>query len=163
MNFYIIGAISLYYLLKDPALDRAKELIKYFEGYSPTVYSDSNGFQTIGYGHKLKPGENLTLITQHQAEQLLNQDISIAANELKALVSVPLTKNQKIALISLLYNIGGNHFADSKLLEFLNQGKYIEAAAEFGRWVHIGPDGKKRIDPGLDKRRLEERAIFLQA
>ena len=36
-----------------------KERIKEHEGYCETVYKDTLGFETGGYGHKIIPGEDI--------------------------------------------------------------------------------------------------------
>jgi len=36
-----------------------KERIKEHEGYCETVYRDTLGFETGGYGHKIIPGEDI--------------------------------------------------------------------------------------------------------
>ena len=45
------------------------------EGFSGEVYKDANGHETIGYGHKLKEGEEFSGgLTEEQGRQLLAQD-----------------------------------------------------------------------------------------
>jgi hypothetical protein len=55
------------------------QLLKTSEGFRSHVYSDVAGFATIGYGHKLNPGESYPNgITEGQASTLLNQDVASA-------------------------------------------------------------------------------------
>jgi len=44
------------------------------------------------------------------------------------------------------------------LLKLLNQGKYNDASLQFGRWVYAN----KKVLAGLQKRRAEEKALFLK-
>ena len=77
------------------------DLIKKFEGFSPTVYICPAGHKTIGYGHMVKKGEKFSKgIDEFEAQQLLQQDVEIAEQAVLRLISVPLTDNQFEALTS---------------------------------------------------------------
>lgn len=68
------------------------DLIKRFEGFSPTVYFCPAGYPTIGYGHVVKKGEDFSGgITQGEAEELLRLDAQIAERAVLRLITVPLT------------------------------------------------------------------------
>ena len=69
---------------------------------------------------------------------------------------VPLTIDEKIALLDFIYNLGGGNFRSSTLLRKLNAGDYAGAAAEFDNWDHAG--GK--VLAGLLKRRQAETDLF---
>jgi lysozyme len=59
--------------------DQGLALIKSFEGFRQFVYKDTAGFPTIGYGHKLKPGESLPRgVTDAEATDLLRGDLVTA-------------------------------------------------------------------------------------
>lgn len=73
-------------------------------------------------------------------------------------VTVPLTSNQFSALVSFTYNIGQTTFQESRLLKYLNAGRYKAAAKEFDAWIYIGT---RRL-PELMARRVAERGLFLQ-
>lgn len=134
------------------------DLIKKFEGFSSTAYYDIAGKLTIGYGHLIKSGEQFSSVTREQAEKLLNDDVKFAANAVANYVRVPLSENQKNALISFVYNVGANAFKNSTMLSLLNAGNYSGAAEQFGRWVNAG--GK--FSQGLANRRAEEKTLFLK-
>lgn len=138
-------------------MDPDYDLIKRFEGFSPTAYLDSAGLSTIGYGHLIKAGEYFTSIDENEAAALLAKDTDTAVNAVKKLVSVPLTQNQYNALVSFVYNIGTGAFKDSTLLKKLNAGDYLGAAAEFMRWKYAGG----QIVQGLVNRREQEKEVFL--
>lgn len=137
-------------------ISSAINLIKNFEGFSPTPYRDARGF-SIGYGHFILPGENLTNVTEDQASQLLAQDTSAAQSAVSNYVSVPLTQNQNDALVSLAYNIGINAFKNSTLLKKLNAGDYQGAADQFAVWRL----SQGTVVPTLIARRAAERDLFL--
>jgi lysozyme len=133
------------------------DILEKCEGLRLKAYRDVVGVWTIGFGHTgpdVKAGQ---FITQEGAEDLLVQDLEIAAETVEKLTLVPLTDNQFSALVCLVFNIGQTAFAGSTLLRKLNQGKRADAAEEFLKWDHAG--GK--TIPGLTARRAAERALFL--
>lgn len=134
----------------------AINLIKGFEGFSPTAYKDARGY-SIGYGHFILPGENLSRITEDQATQLLIQDTSKAQDAVTNYVTVPLTQNQNDALVSLTYNIGVNAFKNSTLLRMLNAGDYQAATDQFSVWRL----SQGTVIQALVDRRAAERDLFL--
>lgn len=142
---------------------KEKELIGGEEGCRLTVYRDSGGAWTIGWGHLVKPGEkffpygNVRTITQAEADALFESDTRIARTAVETAVRVPITPNQKAALTSLAFNIGTGAFSGSTLVRKLNAGDLKGAADEFLKWVN---DNGVRV-PGLVFRRQRERAIFL--
>ena len=130
-------------------------LLKQFEGFRQYVYSDAAGHPTIGYGHKILPGEVFTNgITEPQAQTLLLADTAKAQASVRNLVKVPLTPHQFDALVSLVYNIGHGAFLNSTLLRLLNQSFYNAAAQQFLQWKFAG--GK----PILLSRRVKEKTLF---
>lgn len=133
------------------------EALKFFEGLRLTVYKDSAGLDTVGYGHLVKPGESFTTITEAEAEQLLKADISYAEDAVNRLVKVDLDQHQYDALVSFVYNVGAGAFADSTLLKRLNYGDYQGAANELDRWNKAGG----RVIDGLVSRRYHEKQLFL--
>lgn len=151
---------------------KGKALIKKYEGCRLKAYKCPAGVLTIGYGHT----NNVRLddvLTQDEAEKLLDIDIRIKENELNKLIKVPVTQNQYDALISLLFNIGVGNFRTSTLLRLLNQKNYKGAGERFllvnnsaktkedkyrGSFVF---DNRKKVLDGLVKRRAEEKELFL--
>ncbi len=120
------------------------------------LYKCPAGVLTIGYGHT----NNVRLddvLTQDEAEKLLDIDIKIKENELNKLIKVPVTQNQYDALISFVFNLGVGNLKNSTLLRLLNQKNYKGAAQQFDRWVYAG----NKVLAGLVKRRAEEKELFL--
>ena len=144
-----------------PISQAAIDLVKRFEGFSPTRYVCSGGKLTIGYGHVITKAHIKDFekpITEQRARQILMMDMTYAQQAVDRLVKVPLTQNQFDALVSFVFNIGEGAFAASTLLRYLNKGRYQEAAVEFMRWIHAGG---KRLD-GLIRRRRAEQELFLR-
>jgi lysozyme len=138
----------------------AQNLIIRFEGFSDRAYKDTGGVWTIGYGHVIQSHEQYLMtktITRQEADLLLIADMQNAINCVNSYVRVPLTNNQRDALISFTFNVGCEALKGSTLLKKLNAFDYSGAAAEFDRWVY---DNGKVIS-GLVNRRSEEKRIFL--
>jgi lysozyme len=133
------------------------DLIKSFEGFSPTVYLCSAGVPTIGYGHAIKHGESFTSITEEDAENILAKDVEIAEKGVLRLINVPLSDGQFNALASFSFNLGTGALQRSSLRLKLNRGEYVDASDEFMKWVRAG--GK--VVKGLVRRREAERRMFL--
>ena len=74
----------------------------------------------------------------------------------KAIGDAPTTQAQYDALVSFHYNTGA--IATATLTKLHRQGKFAEAAGEFGKWIHAG--GK--VLPGLVKRRAAEAALYMK-
>ena len=128
------------------------DLIKQFEGFSPTVYICPAGYPTIGYGHVVKTQEREQFadgITTAQAEALLRQDVQTAERAVLRLITVPLTDGQFDALVSFTFNLGAGALQRSTLRRKVNRGDHAAVPAEFGKWVWAG--GRKL--EGLVRRR----------
>lgn len=131
------------------------DLIKKWEGLRLEAYLCTAGVPTIGYGHTkgVKLGD---VITEDQANQYLLEDILVTHEAIDRLVKVPLTAGQDDALTSFVFNLGMGNLASSTLLKLLNQGKYLEASAQFPRWNK----SNGQVLVGLSNRRAEEMKLF---
>lgn len=88
-----------------------KNFIKQEEGYRLTVYKDSEGYLTVGYGHKVVAADNLKLgdtITSSRADTFFDADLKTnSENAINALsCASKLSQNQFDALASICYNGG---------------------------------------------------------
>lgn len=99
-------------------------------------------------------------INPEQARELLHKDVAQTALFLRSVTPVLINQHQFDALVSLIFNIGQGHYAQSTLRHKLHARDFAGAAAEFDRWVMGTVDGKKSPLPGLVKRRAAERALF---
>ena len=121
------------------------------------VYPDPVGLPTIGYGHKVNPGEDFRGgLTHDEVDSLFASDIQrfercIAAN----ITWEQLTQHQFDAMVSLAYNIGEHAFAESSVRRCLNAGQIQQAADAFLFWK------KSKGKPILLERRQRERTMFL--
>jgi len=137
------------------------DLIKGFESLALKPYTDLAGHLTIGYGHKILPGERFSIISKTEAENILIDDLEKAEKQTDALLSVKLNPNQYAAIISFVFNLGSGAFRGSTLRKHLNAGDFNAAAGQFHRWVYAGAAGKKIKYKGLIVRREAERKLFI--
>lgn len=131
-------------------------MIKTFEGLKLRAYKCTAGKWTIGYGHTagVKEGD---IIDYQTADKFLMEDLEWSEDCVNSGVKVKITQSMYDSLVSLVFNIGSGAFKKSTLLKKLNDGNYIGASEEFGRWVHSGG----RVVQGLVERRAKEKAMFI--
>lgn len=108
-------------------------LIKQEEGFRPIVYCDLCGKSTIGFGHKVLPGEVFpeSGITEEDGEQLLLKDLLPIEDYLTEFKPI-LDQNQFDALCDFGYNLGLG-----SLIELLSHG-IDQVPVQILRWDHAG-------------------------
>lgn len=153
----MLAALSV----KKMTTTNASKLIKKHEGLKLSRYPDVAGLPTIGYGHKLLPGETFHTITLEKAEELLQADIAKTTRAILPSITRPITDNQKAALVSFAFNVGVTAFKKSTLLRKINAGDMTGAAAEFDRWNKAKINGQLQAVAGLTNRRTDEKNIFI--
>jgi lysozyme len=127
-------------------------LIKTSEGFRDRTYTDLAGNATIGYGHKLLPGESYPEgITEPDAEDLIRHDLVIPQQQMIQLVPASCTQNQWDALCSFAYNLG-----ILALRTMLGHG-WDQVRVQLPLWNHV----KGVVVDGLTKRRAAELKLFL--
>lgn len=137
--------------------ERGAEFIARFEGFKARPYTCPAGFPTVGYGHRLRDGEEYGTVTKEEALELLLADATReAAPVRKALTRQP-EQHEADALISLAFNCGGSAIAKSTLIRLLNAGDKVGASVQFDRWSKAGG----RVIKGLARRRKAERQLFI--
>ena len=70
-------------------MEEIKQRIKEHEGYRDTVYSDSLGFATIGYGHLVLPSDNFVegvTYPKEVLEEVFDNDFKIAVDSARDLL-----------------------------------------------------------------------------
>jgi len=135
--------------------DLLRRFLELEEGKRNTAYLDSAGVPTIGFGSTrgVQMGDK---INNAQARQKLMADMRVAEEDYGKLVTADLNPNQQTAVKSLLFNIGGPKFANSKARAALNAGDFDafqKEALEFRM-----ADGQ--VLPGLEARRAREMSLF---
>lgn len=138
-------------------LEQLAKFLEEVEGFSATIYKDSGGVDTIGIGTLWKKGMP-TKVTKEEARAMCINDAKSRLAALEKLCKVQINDNQRIALVSFMYNLGISALQKSTLLKKLNAGNYLGAAEEFLRWNK----DNGVIVKGLTNRRVKERAKFLE-
>ena len=131
------------------------DLIKHFEGCELEAYKCPAGVWTIGYGHIKTAVEGMT-ITQHQADEMLIEEMNEYEGYINNSVRVDLTQNQFDAMVSWVYNLGSGNLNTSTLLKVLNSGDYAGVPEQLLRWNKAGG----RVLEGLPRRRQAEADLF---
>ena len=134
---------------------RGLALIKEFEGLRLKAYLCPAGVWTIGYGSTgphVKPG---MVISEAQADELLQRDLD-RFEDAVAKGAPGASAGQFDAMVSLSFNIGIGAFGKSSLLRLHRAGDHARAAEAFGKWVYAG----KRILTGLVRRRGREADLY---
>ena len=134
---------------------RAKDLIKLFEGLRLRAYKDSVGVPTIGYGHTsgVRMGD---VITEEQAENLLELDMTPIIKKLESYDSkYHWNENEFNALISFGYNLGVGSIDQ---VTANGTRTKVEIASKMLLYYNAGG---KRLE-GLAKRRQKEHDLFIK-
>jgi lysozyme len=140
---------------------RAKENVTY-TAKPDGKDSQGNTKYSIGMGHQILPGEEYlfnTTITEQKVRELFKSDIEKIVKDVNSVVRVPLTRNQKLALVSIRYNVGPGGFRSGKLLSTLNAGNYAGVASIIPTFI-VTSGGLFVL--GLQNRRRTEQALFLK-
>ena len=161
LALYITNANANSYRISN----KCKKQIMLRESCSLTVYKDNTGF-SIGYGHRLKKGENYKKISKAKAEQLFREDIKCveaAVNRILKDIKVKPAQNFVDGLVDLVYNCGETGVKKSEFYKRLcrcrvknkkvnkNDLNYTVAAVKTMRLPSI----KTGLKDGVAKRRYE--------
>jgi lysozyme len=141
--------------------DKGIALIKSFEGCKLRAYQDSVGIWTVGYGATFYQDgskvKSVDILTQQQADDLLNYHVNLFADKVKPLIKGELSDNQFSALVSFAFNLGAGALSKSTLLKKVNANPEDESIrAEFAKWDKAG--GKQLR--GLTRRRKAEADLY---
>jgi GH24 family phage-related lysozyme (muramidase) len=116
-------------------MEEVKQRIKEHEGFRDTVYSDSLGFATVGYGHLVLPTDDFIKGVEYpkeDLEKLFELDFNEAlqsANDLLEEIEVPETI--KGVICEMCFQLGKPRVMKfKKMWEGLEAGDYNKAADE---------------------------------
>lgn len=130
----------------------AKEWIKNHEGYRSSVYNCSNGYPTIGYGHKIRQDEEFSSIDEEEAEELLEQDMQSLCSKVSNHVKnySDLSSVRQAVLMDMIFNLGEFGFSKfAKMINALENEDYRKAANEMkdSKWYReTGRRSKHLVD-----------------
>ena len=128
-----------------------KKRIRQHEGFSPTLYRDSLGYATIGFGHLVTDDDNFqegVIYSPEELEGVFNQDYEIAKNDGQSIIDNELnglngySEEQKqiieSVLIEMCFNLGKPRVLKFKnFLQALRDKDVKKAKAEMldSRWA----------------------------
>jgi lysozyme len=146
------------------ALTIATQFLHEKEGDRLQAYQDSGGKWTacMGVTRGVKPHQKFT---QAECDRMDAQAVAGADSDVEALVTVPMSKPQRAAVISFCgYNLGATKCAKSDFLRLLNAGKRREACEQIKSYTFVG--GKDCTDSknncrGIPLRRDQEYELCL--
>lgn len=135
-------------------------LLEKLEGLSLTEYIDATGNETIGYGHKMLPGDP-TRVTLPQAMAMLTSDVAPVVETLNSDLSmapavVP-TQNQFDALVIFIFDIGIEAWKTSTARKVFMANELYKVPEQMQRWVH-GDRGE--TIPGLVNRETQTIKLY---
>jgi lysozyme len=148
-------------------------MIRHHEGVRQNPYKCPAKLWTIGVGHvmfpeqgKLKidqrdaftpPAETMRKYSMEEVNEILRADLARFEKGVANYCPVSLTQGQFDALVSFSFNVGLGTLQRSTLRQKVLRGDMEGAAEELLKYCMAG--GK--ILKGLQKRRIDERALFL--
>ena len=141
---------------------RATALVKHLEERKLAAYRDAAGILTIGYGHTGGVAAKST-VTAHEADVLLDGDLHVAEDAVRRHVRVKLNVNEFSALVSLVFNIGEDAFAQFHRPCSAERNERHQAALAFLSFNKARVRGEMAMLSGLVRRRRIEEALFLRA
>ena len=116
-------------------MEEIKQRIKEHEGYRDTVYSDSLGFATIGYGHLVLPSDNFvkgTTYPKEMLEEVFDNDFKIAVDSARELLR-DIEHNHIVfgVIVEMCFQLGKPRVMKfKKMWEALRNNDLAKASAE---------------------------------
>ncbi len=152
----------------------AIDMIKHHEGVRTKPYRCPALLWTVGVGHVIdsthlnvpfNERKNLPVpagwdrvLSMGEVDTILAQDLGrFERGVLRLCPAVAGRQGLFDSLVSFAFNVGLGNLQRSSLRMKTNRGEFDEAADEFLKWTKAGG----RVLPGLVKRRMDERALYL--
>ena len=129
------------------------EKIKEHEGFSSTVYKCPNGYDTVGYGQRVK----YLKVTKEQAEQWLVDEVKDLQRRISATFSwwEESPEDVRNVVVSMVYQMGLSAFSKfKKTIYLLETEQYKEASEEMldSKWARKdSPNRAKELSDILSK------------
>lgn len=138
------------------AMDSIISHLKYYEGFSSTIYLDNDGSRTIGYGHHILKGEKIpNEITEEFADSLLRADFE---KRLSIANRYGLDSNKALAVALFIYNCGEGNFYKSTLRQQILNGN--DVSEEWIKWCMMNLEGEMVRSTKLYERREFELTVY---
>ena len=132
--------------------EELKERIKKHEGYRSSVYLDTLGKRTIGYGHLCTDSESWqdgVDYDQKQLEKVFEYDFNIACKDAEKLIArESIHPDAFCVLIDMCFNMGSPRVSRfKKMLAALETQDYQTASKEMldSKWANQVPNRARRL------------------
>ena len=142
--------------------DKAVKLIQEFESCKLKAYLCPAGKWTIGWGSTGEGIEEGTVWTQEKADDALASKVAGLSKAITKGLTGPTRQGQFDAFVSLAYNIGLYALLTSTAFKNHNKGLFKDAAIAITWWNKITVNGVKVYSAGLNRRRLAEKALYME-
>ncbi len=122
------------------------ETLKVEEGLRLSVYKCSEGYPTIGYGHRCSADQKP--ITKEQAEKILAEDIAKAQKNVETLVGKDAPQKVKDIVTAMVFQMGFDGVSKFKtMLKCIKTKDYKGASAAMldSKWAKQTPKRAKRM------------------
>ena len=131
----------------------ATPFIAKWEGLKTEAYRDIVGIPTVCYGETR--GVSMTdRYTKEECFQMLEKAVGEYYQGLQPFMTNPdIPVSVQASMLELAYNVGISAVGRSTMMRLANQGKYVEACNELGKWVKAGG----RTVRGLENRRADSK------
>jgi len=122
-----------------PELLLVMSMLREGEGLRLAPYADSRGYLTVGYGHKLLPGDSRDPITKAYAEDLLTAD---SAKAWRDAGTISTATPARVVLTLMCYQLGyAGTLKHVKTIKLLKSEEYGKACFEMhnSQWYKQTP------------------------
>ena len=129
--------------------------VKLSEGFRNKVYKDTEGFRTIGWGHKVVHTDDIVDGKEYSEEELqsiFDKDLKFAIDNAEALISEndvgELPETVKHVLTEMCFQLGKSGVAKFKnMWKCLQEGNFIGASYEMldSKWNKQTPNRCKKL------------------
>jgi lysozyme len=144
--------------------DRGVQMVANFEGFSPSVYDDGLGFETIGYGFRFPQEYGKPTITRKEAFALLRVKLDgsygNAVRKASKVAGWPLSQNQFDALVSFTYNLGPGWVGNESWTIWRAFKARDKKGVADALLLYVNPGSP--VEVGLRRRRQAERSLWLR-
>ena len=131
----------------------ATPFIAKWEGLKTEAYRDIVGVPTVCYGETrgVSMGDRYT---KEECFKMLEKAVGEYYQGLQPFMTNPdIPVSVRASMLELAYNVGISAVGRSTMMRLANQGKYVEACNELGKWVKAGGKTVK----GLENRRADSK------
>lgn len=131
----------------------ATPFIAKWEGLKTEAYRDIVGVPTVCYGETrgVSMGDRYT---KEECFKMLEKAVGEYYQGLQPFMTNPnIPVSVQASMLELAYNVGISAVGRSTMMRLANQGKYVEACNELGKWVKAGG----RTIKGLENRRADSK------